>query len=85
MISLKTCSGSNYQIDINNKRLRRLNTFDHPANAVRVDDNEWRSFVEVGSVSGGEYVFTVGEAALFVWKDDKMTITSSVEEITEMV
>lgn len=81
MILLQTKSGSNYQVDVSNKRVRRLNTFDHPANAVRVDDNEWRDFVEVGSVSGGEYVFTEGEKALFIWKDGTMTMTSSVMKI----
>jgi hypothetical protein len=83
MILIKTFSGSNYQIDINNKRLRRLNTFDYPAKSIRVNDNEWREFAEVGSVSGGEYVFTVGETALFVWKDQTMTMTSNVVEIKE--
>jgi hypothetical protein len=83
MILLKTSSGSNYQVDVNNKRVRRLNTFDHPAKSIRVNDNEWRDFVEVGSVSGGEYVFTLGETALFVWKDDTMTMTSNVVEIKE--
>ena len=81
MILIKTSSGSNYQVDINNKRVRRLKTFDHPASTVRVNDNEWRDFAEVGSISGGEYVFTVGETALFVWKDNTMTITSTVVEI----
>jgi hypothetical protein len=83
MILLRTSSGSNYQVDINNKRVRRLNTFDHPANAARFNDNEWREFAEVGSVSGGEYVFTVGEKALFLWDDSTMTMTSTVKEIVE--
>lgn len=92
MIRIVTETNSIYEFDIPNKQMRRLPG--SPA-TERVGDNEWKKYSEIGSISGGENVFTEGETALIIWGSDvaplfgefpdapKMTITSFVTKIED--
>lgn len=92
-----TLSGSLYQVDTVNKKIRRLNGKNDPT-PRQGEDGVFKSYEGFGSIkeilAGNDGKLTVGEPALIVWiqsehaslSDEggvKTTLTSDVVEIIE--
>lgn len=92
-----TLSGSVYDVDTTNKKIRRLNGKADPT-PRQGEDGIFKSYEGLGSVTqlllGDENKLTIGEGAIIVWVQDehkplsnlggtKATLTSDVVEIIE--
>lgn len=92
-----TLSGSVYQVDTVNKKIRRLNGTADPT-PRQGEDGVFKSYEGFGSVTqildGNEGKLTIGEGAIIVWVQDehesltsfggtKTTLTSDVIQIIE--
>ena len=82
-MKVKTYSGSLYEVDPANKRVRRVSGKTEPSNSS-YKDGEWRGYKEIGSFHPSIQIM-VGRGMVIVWDDVKMTQTSSVVSITEDV
>ena len=76
---IKTQSGSTYQLDQENKRVRRLHGTQAPTSFQR-QDGEYREYIEIAGLE-------VGKSFVIVWKGREdgfvqpATITSPIVEI----
>lgn len=84
MLRFETESGSVYEVDILERRVRRLTGLNAPTPRVG-KDGEWKTFTLVSSI-------TPGAPVLFVWRFDegpdqtsqwaRSTVTSRVQVVT---
>lgn len=92
-----TQSGSVYEVDVTNKKIRRLSGTTDPT-PRQGEDGEWKSYEDFGSLTeiliGNKGKLTIGESAVIVWVQSehaplsndggvKTTFTSPVMEIDE--
>jgi len=69
----QTISGSTYELDLEGKKIRRMEGIIDPTPRQGVD-GEWRTFETCSEV-------VVGQVVLIVWKGIKSTVTSNVAMI----
>jgi len=75
-MKFKTKSGSSYELDLWNRRVRRLEGKE-AATFRQGNDGEWKSYVSIS-------VPRIGSTTLMVWNDNgHATATSAVTEIYE--
>jgi hypothetical protein len=70
----KTISGSTYELDQPNKRIRRLNGTEDPTPRQGAD-GEWKTFNNCTDVREGNSV-------LIQWEGERCTVTSIVKSIS---
>lgn len=68
MIGFTTASGSEYELDVNAKKVRRISG---KAPQPRVSDGDWRPYVEISPI------FIASRVAI-LWDTETTTVTSPV-------
>ena len=88
MSTFRTISGSEYQVDTDNKRIRRVSNSNGQAPTARQGD-DWRTYADIGPIK-------VGKSVVIFWNPkttpllegspdnaNPATITSEIAEIIE--
>lgn len=75
MINFKTETGSYYELDTENRRVRRL-LGNEPGTARQAPDGEWQTYHAINNIR-------LGCSVLFIWDEfGKATVTSPVRTYT---
>lgn len=88
MMRFTTASGSLYEVDFSQKRIRRLSGKNDPTPRQGAD-GEWKVYEEISSFSGVENEMVIGSPAIIVWNKSssnmqlevKTTLTSDIVSI----
>ena len=74
-MKFRTESGSTYEVDVENKRVRRL-AGTNPATSRQGKDGDWRDFIAATPIS-------VGLPVLFIWSGNTPLLEKTMEMLTK--